>query len=69
MDSQTTSALKDLLTVRALSEIRPSQVQAWQAAARDLLAGVEVPDAVPSPPARAPVIAVATRPSPENDNA
>lgn len=41
MDPIIREALEDLLQIRALSEIRPVQVQAWQAAARTLLGAAE----------------------------
>jgi hypothetical protein len=48
MDAIHKTALQDLLTVQALSEIQPVRVQEWQAAARALL-GVEPPVEPASP--------------------
>jgi hypothetical protein len=41
--------LRDLLTVQALSQITPQRVQAWQIAARSLLADADAPPAVDAP--------------------
>jgi hypothetical protein len=38
MTEETQTALADLLTVTALSQVTPLRLQAWQAAARALLA-------------------------------
>ena len=64
MDTMISTALQDLLAVRALSEISPQRVQTWQGAARTLLAaepGVADPPKLAKAPAKAAV--------PENDHA
>lgn len=38
MDQETQAALADLLTVTALSQVTPLRLQAWQTAARGVLA-------------------------------
>lgn len=60
MDPTSRAALQDLLGIRALSDIRPQQVQEWQQAVRAVLGAADQQDmaSASTPP---PLPAVSTR--------